>query len=116
MITKELLLEYKENSKSLWYFMLEFSSKSHRCTRLVKPIEVLVTNWDKNNDYSLTLKNKNKNLVFKNYHVKYFLPYLFETREECVEAYNAVIQNQKDKLQHDYEEKLRYLNAKIEKL
>lgn len=29
MITKELLLEYKENSKSLWYFMLEFSSKSY---------------------------------------------------------------------------------------
>ena len=116
MITEELLSEYRDDSESLWYVMLEFSSKSHRCTRLVKPIEVLVTNWDKNNDYSLTLKNKNKNLVFKNYHVKYFLPYLFETREECVEAYNAVIQNQKDKLQHDYEEKLRYLNAKIEKL
>lgn len=56
MITEELLSEYRDNSKSLWYFMLEFSSKSHRCTRLVKPIEVLVTNWDKNNDYSLTLK------------------------------------------------------------
>lgn len=46
MITEELLSEYRDNSKSLWYFMLEFSSKSYKCTRLVKPIEVLVTNWD----------------------------------------------------------------------
>lgn len=114
--TVDRLQHFKENSKSLWYFMLEFSSKSYKCTRLVKPIEVLVTNWDEKSDYSLILKSKNKNLVFKNYHIRFFLPYLFETREECVEAYNAVVQDQKDKLQHDYEERLRYLNSKIEKL
>lgn len=72
MITKELLLEYKENSKSLWYFMLEFSSKSYKCTRLVKPIEVLVTNWDEKSDYSLILKSKNKKSSFQKLSHKIF--------------------------------------------
>lgn len=117
MMTEEQLKKCRDENISLWYFTIEFSRKSYRCTKIDRPVEVLVDHWDENNDYSLRLVRKiNKHYTYRGLNIHYFLQHLYETREECVEAYNSEILNQKDKLQHDYEERLKYLDSKLEKL
>lgn len=116
-ITKEQAIEYQKENTQFWYYQLDFSIKTYRCAKIIKPVKVTIQYEDNNS--AIKLVDSKGSIIIKYYFCGYnekSIYYLFSTREDCIEDYNKVIYNMKDRLQSYYEEKLKYLDSKLIKL
>lgn len=115
-MTLEQLEKHRKEGTSFWYGRIEFSKKTYRCTKRIKPVEVSIKERGLKDDYYIQLVDKNMTYIYYSALISQLCPDSYETREECIEAYNSEVLNQKDKLQHDTEERMKYLDSKLEKL
>lgn len=104
--------------KTFWYSRISFREKTFRCTSIIKPAEIILKI---DIDNLLYLRKVSDNSVIRSFQgykerkdseCKFFVR-IFDTEEECKEYYNAQIHNTVDRLQHFYEEKLKYIKSKL---
>lgn len=104
--------------KTFWYSCISFREKTFRCSSIIKPAEIILKI---DIDNLLYLRKVSDNSVIGSFHgykerkdseCKFFVK-LFDTEKECKEYYNAQIHNTVDRLQHFYEEKLKYIKSKL---
>ena len=110
--------------KTFWYSCISFREKTFRCSSILKPVKIILRIETSNNDCYKTilyLRRVSDNSVIgsfqgykerKDSECKFFVR-IFDTEEECKEYYNAQIHNTVDRLQHFYEEKLKYIKSKL---
>ena len=85
-----------------WYFKLVFS-RSHRCTKMIKPVEIIMDGWK-----VITETKTGKRLDYKSGSEK-----CYETKEEAIEEWNAKVYSEIDLLQAEYERTKKYLSGKL---
>lgn len=103
----------KYKDKPLWFYLIKYSKRTY-----IRPTEVYLRD-SKTGIVSFVRKKDDTVIIGRLYEYDEFEGFyilsknLFETREECVEAYNSEILNQKDKLQHNTERIVKYLNSML---
>lgn len=104
--------------KTFWYSCISFREKTFRCSSIIKPAEIILKIDIDNLLYLRRVSDDALIECLQNYReitnpeCKFYVR-IFDTEEECKEYYNAQIHNTVDRLQHFYEEKLKYIKSKL---
>lgn len=109
--------------KTFWYGYISFREKTFRCNSILKPIEVRIELNTYDSYYKtivsiVSVKDGKHIDSFSSVRkstdpeCKFYIMF-FDTEEECKEYYNASVHNTIDRLQHFYEEKLKYIKSKL---
>jgi hypothetical protein len=122
-LTAEEIMNLPKN-KIFWYGYIGFREKTFKCSSILKPVKIILRIETSNNDYYKTKlyfrRVSDGDLIeclrdcreITNPECKFYVR-IFDTEEECKEYYNAQIHNTVDRLQHFYEEKLKYIKSKL---
>ena len=85
-----------------WYFKLVFS-RSHRCTKMIKPVEILMNDWQ-----LITETKTGERLDYRSGNEK-----CYETEKEAIEEWNSRVYEEIDLIQSEYERTKKYLSGKL---
>ena len=105
-----------------WYCYAEFSSKTFRFTKKIKPVKVVYSRdptfplvSESSNSYGYIKDDDNTVgiCIYDKYLYQYYGRYLFDTESEAKEGYNALLLNELDRLQSYYETKKSYLEKNL---
>jgi hypothetical protein len=115
------LKRLRDNKTSLWFWKVVFSSK-FRCRELTKPTEVFIDEVKSNYVELKSTKDPERGFFIRVFYSYDSYPKegsivtvhgLCESKEECMDEYNASFMDQIDKVQSYSEEKIKYLKSKI---
>lgn len=111
------------SGKTFWYGYISFREKTFRCNAILKPLEVRLEIETSGPYYKTQVKlisvkdgkfidSFSSSKESTDPECRFYMR-LFDTEEECKEYYNTSIHNTVDRLQHFYEEKLKYIKSKL---